>query len=125
MRHFKCFFCEQIIGVREAQDEAECPACHCYYTRHWHARLNYEKLSLGQKLQAIKKVYELYGGELNIGRKYVQITRDGKLAYKIEIETGNIIGGHKAPGFVTDELCETWDEEGVKEVEVEVEGGKG
>ena len=119
MRYFKCFFCGQIIKLREYQDEAECPVCHCYYTRHWHTRMNYEKLSLGQKLQTIKKVYELYGGELNIGRKYIQITRDGKLAYKVEIETGRIVGGHMRPGFITEDLEEEWDEEGIKEVEVE------
>ena len=117
MRRFKCKLCNQILEIEEYQDEISCPNCRSSYIRHWHVGINYENLSKKQKIMAIKKIWDLHGGEFKLTNKYAYITRNGKLAYKIDINTGIVVAGYRAPASVEDELFEALnDEEEIEEV---------
>lgn len=111
MRKIKCKCCGEILDIEEDQDEIACPNCYSFHSRRWHIGLNYKKLLRKHKIIMVKKIWDLYGGELRFGEKYAYINRDNKLAYKIDIDTGIVVGGHQAPDSVENFLFDALNEE--------------
>jgi len=101
----KCTLCGKTIASSPEFDIIECPNCGVCYMRMWKPTFYYKRLTDEQKLRVIKLFQEnVYGGELEIRGEYAYIHRDSELAYKIDIATGGVVGGHQCPSTMDKEI---------------------